>query len=321
MNPLERYEYIAPTMGTLLKIVLYASSEHEAQDAIDDGLTEIERLMPILSNYDPESEISQLTTTAMEPVLLSRDLSQVLGHAKRWHLLSDGAFDVTLGPLTQVWSLARRDQKKPDPESLDAARSRCGWEHVRWIEQESSPKGTMAVQLLMDAMRIDVSGLATGYIIDRAFEAIRRRGIESLLIDIGGDIRLGLAPPLSHGWKVDIAGLGKESPLLSQRLLEHCAVTASGDLHQFVEIDGIRYSHLIDPRTGQPLRRRQSVIAIAPQAVDADAGATALSVLGMSGTTTRFDNMPLKEAILLESDLHSGGLSEVRYRRWVQEAE
>jgi thiamine biosynthesis lipoprotein len=96
-------------------------------------------------------------------------------------------------------------------------------------------------------------------------------------------------------------------------------VTASGDLNQFVEIEGIRYSHLIDPRTGNPLRRRQSVIAIAPQAVDADAGATALSVLGMNGTTTRFDTMPLQEAILLESDLLSRGLTEVHYRRWVQE--
>jgi thiamine biosynthesis lipoprotein len=164
-------------------------------------------------------------------------------------------------------------------------------------------------------MLIDLSGLATGYIIDRAFEAMVRRGCPRLLIDIGGDIRVGAAPPGSSGWLVLVAGLGKESPPICSLSLENCAVTTSGDLTQFVEIDGVRYSHLVDPRAGVPLTRRQSVTVLATTAIDADAGATALSVLGMEISSELFETLPLREAILLEADTNStGDDAALRYR-------
>jgi thiamine biosynthesis lipoprotein len=314
MSQLERYEYTAPTMGTMLKLTLYAENEQRAQRAIDAGLTEIERLIPCLNNYDPTSEISRLASKVHEPVNLSPDLGFVLVRAKRWHELSEGAFDVTVGPLTRVWSSARRDRKLPTPESMDQARSRSGWKHVRWIDQKSSGSGQHSLELLLDSMRIDVSGIATGYIIDQAFEKIRESGIESLLIDIGGDIRVGKSPPGSKGWRIDIAGLGKDAPPLSQRLLENCAVTTSGDLNQFVEIDSVRYSHLIDPRTGDPVPRRQSATAIADTAIDADAGATALCVLGMERSAILFDTLPLQEGMLLEMGLQLEPHGVTRYR-------
>lgn len=314
MSQLERYEYTAPSMGTTLKVALYASSEQRAQHAIDSGLTEIERLMPILNNYDPNSEISQLVSRAHANVTLSPDLAAALRHAKRWHELSDGAFDVTVGPLTRAWSQARRDRQLPDPESLADARLRAGWEHIRWIDRATPESETVELELLLEGMRIDVSGIATGYIIDQAFEAIRSCGIESLLLDVGGDIRVGRAPPGSAGWRIDVAGLGKQSPLLSQILLEHAAITTSGDLNQFVEIDGVRYSHIIDPRTGNPVPRRQSASAIADTATDADAGATTLCVLGMERSADRFDSLPLREAILLEMSLDDSPHPIMRYR-------
>jgi len=319
MSSVERYEYSAPSMGTVLKIAVYSPSEQHAQAAIDAGLTEIDRLIPVLNNYDPDSEISRLVTHGRDPVPLSHDLNAVLQHAKRWHELSQGAFDITIGPLTRIWSQARRERKLPSDESLNVARSRSGWQHVGSLEASSANAGALSVALLLDAMRIDVSGIATGYIIDRAFEAIRKTGIESLLIDVGGDIRVGQAPPGSKGWKIDIAGLGKDSPLLTQRILEHCAITTSGDLNQFVEIDGVRYSHLIDPATGWPVPRRQSATAVAPLAIDADAGATALCVLGMVQASKFFDSLPLREAILLETELEVESAAISRYRHLNQD--
>lgn len=319
MSQVERYEYTAPSMGTILKIAVYAENEQRAQEAIDAGLAEIDRLMPILNNYDPGSEISRLVSHVNDPVRLSPDLSAVLRHAERWHQRSEGAFDITVGPLTRVWSQARRDRTPPNPSSLDAARSRSGWQHVRWLERASSERDVATVELLLDEMRIDVSGIATGYIIDRTFEAIRQRGIESLLIDVGGDIRIGRAPPGAPGWRISIAGLGKDSPLLAQRMLEDCAITTSGDLNQFVEIDGVRYSHLIDPRTGQPLTHRQSVTAIASNAIDADAGATALCVLGMERSTHLFGELPLLEGILLELGMEDALLPALRYRHLIRD--
>ena len=319
MSEMERYEYTAPTMGTMLKVVLYADNEQQAQQAIDSGLNEIDRLIPVLNNYDPSSEISQLPHKVNQTVKLSRDLGLVLQHAQRWYELSDGAFDVTIGPITRVWSQARRDRKLPTTESIERARSHSGWKFVHWIEDKSTEMGAASLELLLEGMRIDVSGIATGYIIDQAFEKIRERGIDAILIDIGGDIRVGESPPGSKGWRIDIAGLGKDAPLLSQRLLKNCAVTTSGDLNQFVEIDGVRYSHLIDPRTGHPVPRRQSATAIATTAIDADAGATTLCVLGMERSTNLFDAFPLQEGILLETGLHLAPQPTTRYRHLVRD--
>jgi thiamine biosynthesis lipoprotein len=319
MTQLDRYEYSAPSMGTNLKLAVYAESEHKAQRAIDAGLAEIERLIPIVNNYDPDSEISRLSSQVRQKVRLSPDLSAVFRHARRWHEISDGAFDVTIGPLTRLWSQARRDRRLPVAETLDAARSRMGWQHVRWFDGDASKAGSDSVELLLEGMRIDISGMATGYILDRAFEAIRQVGIESLLIDVGGDIRVGKAPPGSDGWRIDIAGLGTASPRLSQRRLVDGAITTSGDLNQFVEIDGVRYSHLIDPRSGDPVPRRQSATAIAATALDADAGATALCVLGMERSPFLFEDLPLHEGILLEAEMSDPSRWPVRYRHLIRD--
>jgi thiamine biosynthesis lipoprotein len=320
MTQSERYEYETYTMGTLLKLVLYAESKEQAQGAIDAGLTEIERLIPILNNYDANSEVSRLSLFVNQPMNVSPDQAAVLRHARLWHTLSKGTFDITVGPLTRLWSRARRERKLPSPELLDAARSRSGWQHVRWIEDQPGNNESVSVELLREGMIIDVGGIATGYIIDRAMEAIQQRGIDSLLIDIGGDIRVGRAPPDSPGWKIDIAGVGRNSPPLIQRVLEDCAITTSGDLNQFAEIEGVRYSHLIDPRTGEALRRRQSVTAIATTTIDADVGATALCVLEIQEAATLFDGFPLREAILIETQNAEPARPRTHYRHWVRDS-
>jgi len=302
-------------MGTVLRVVVYSKDERGAQLAIDEGLDEIERLIPILNNYDPASEVSKLSQAAFRPATLSLDLAGTLAAAQRWHDLSAGQFDITVGPLSRLWSRARKEKRLPDPHEILEAQKQIGWKNLRWLQTDATTKdlkqqpnppqsnltaAPLQLELLSEGMIIDVSGLATGYIIDRAFEAIVATGHECILIDIGGDIRMGSPPPESQGWTIEIAGIGKNSPPLCKRLLHSCAITTSGDLNQFIEIDGRRYSHLIDPISCNPLDRRQSATVIATTAIDADAGATALCLMGMENSSQQFDGMPLIEAYLME---------------------
>ncbi len=304
-----RFEFSAPSMGSHVDFVVYAPSQAEAKNVIDAGMDEIERLSTILSNYDPDSEISKLCLAPKGVwTPLSPDLAAVLKHSRRWHQLSEGRFDITVGPLTQLWRAHRKKKQLPSSTLIEDAKGRCGWSSVDLafpsaIESSMQPA---RVSLHKDQMVLDLSGIAVGYIIDSAFEKMRLAGSRSILINAGGDIRVGDAPPGAMGWRIAIAGLGKESPPLSMIHLKNCAVTTSGDLNQFVEIDGRRYSHFIDPESGDPIERRQSVTVIAETTVDADAGATALAVLGTQRASELFDAMPIAKAVLMESGMADG---------------
>ena len=303
-QPLLRFELSVPSMGSHVDFVVYAHSERQAKLVIDAGLGEIERLSALLSNYDSSSEISKLCsapTNHWTPV--SRDLSTVLMHSRRWFQLSDGKFDITVGPLTELWRTGRQRKQIPTQVEIADAKRRCGWEFVGLDSGLSGDesKQPIAFSLLKPKMKLDLSGLAVGYIVDAVFDKMAASGSRSILVNAGGDIRVGSPPPESHGWRITIAGLGKDAPPIAMLRIKDCAVTTSGDLNQFVEIDGRRYSHFIDPETGDPIECRQSVTAIAATTVDADAGATAMAVLGMNRASELFDNLPLIEAIFVQA--------------------
>lgn len=307
-------------MGTEIQIVVYSPDEATAQRIIELGCDEIDRLTTILSNYDSASEVSRLCRSPIGVATpISHDLAEVLRESLRWYEVSQSKFDITIGPLTQIWRQCRKTKQLPEPLDIERALAQSGWDHlaIEWAEttppSESSDtsSASSSATLLRDGMMLDISGIATGYIIDVAFERMQKAGAKSLLINIGGDIRLGTPPPDQLGWKVQIAGLGKSSPALCNLVLSNCAVTTSGDLNQFVEIDGRRYSHFIDPIDGAPIERRQSVTAIAPTTVDADAGATALAVMGIDAASDAFPGLPLTEAIFTQLDQQT---QTVRYR-------
>lgn len=313
---LKRFELSIPSMGSNLDMVVYAATPEEAQRFIDAGLEEVERLSLILSNYSEDSEISKLCRTpAHTDTQVSRDLGDVLEHSKRWYEISRGKFDITIGPLIQVWRVGRKERRLPMETEVQNAKELCGWEHVAIARSSSGnnhDESVSTVQLAKAGMRIDLSGIATGYIVDKAFEKMQAMGAESILINAGGDIRVGAPPPSKSGWNIAVAGLGKSSPPLMKLMLSNCAITTSGDLNQYLEVDGRRYSHLIDPHSGAPIERRQSVTVIASTTVDADAGATALAVLGIQEASQVFDVLPVKEAIMVEQQ---GARSEpIRFR-------
>ena len=273
--PLGRYEFTAVHMAIPFRIVLYASDGATATNAADAAWKRIAALNSILSDYDPDSELSRLGTSSPHPapVPVSPELARVIDVAHRVSAASDGAFDLSVGPLTQLWRRSRRQRQLPEADKLSAAR-----DAVRWNAIEKDSRG---VRLTRPGMRLDAGGIAKGYALDEATRVLRAHGIRSSMVAGAGDIVVTDPPPGEPGWKIE-AGLldTPDAPAPRQLLLRNASLCTSGDLFQFVEIGGTRYSHIVDPRTGLGLTNHSLVTVIGPDGITTDALSTALSVAG-----------------------------------------
>jgi thiamine biosynthesis lipoprotein len=273
---LQRYEFTSVHMGTTFRIVLYAPDEKVAKTAADAAFKRIAELDGIMSDYKSTSELMQLCKKAGgEPVPVSDDLFRVLTRALEISRLTDGAFDITVGPVVRLWRIARRTMKLPDPDDLSHARALVGYDKV-----QLDPKNK-TVRLTTKGMLLDLGGIAKGYAAQAALEVLRQHGIRHALVAGGGDIVVGDAPPDAKGWRIGIAPL--ENPNAKPQrilLLTNAAVSTSGDAEQYVEIGGKRYSHIVDPKTGLGLTTRMSVTVVALDGKTSDGLATGMCVLG-----------------------------------------
>ncbi|HMF15017.1 MAG TPA: FAD:protein FMN transferase, partial [Gemmataceae bacterium] len=221
------------------------------------------------------------------PVRVSNDLFYVLAKAQQVAERSGGAFDVTVGPVVRLWRVARKSRKVPDPDKLKAALALVGYQHVRIDEQART------VQLLKAGMQLDLGGIAKGYAADEALKVLEKHGIKSALVAAGGDIAVSAAPPDARGWTIGVAPLeDPESKPKRSLLLHDMAVSTSGDTEQYVEIAGIRYSHIVDPKTGLGLVGRQSVTVVARRGIDSDSLTKVVSVWGPKRGLEFVEKMP-----------------------------
>ncbi len=273
---LQRFTFTEPHMGTLFKIALYAPDEATAKKAARAAFDRIAELNRIMSDYLATSELMQLCKKAGgEPVRVSAELFDILTKAQEFARLSDGAFDVSVGPVVRLWRRARRTGQLPPMDELAKAVKLVGHANIKLDAKNRT------VQLLVAGMLLDLGGIAKGYAAQAALEVLRRHGIRQALVAAGGDIAIGDSPPDARGWKIGIAPLkNPDGPPSHYLLLKNAAVSTSGDAEQFVEIGGKRYSHIVDPKTGIGLVGRRSVTVIAKKGTTADALATALCVLG-----------------------------------------
>lgn len=263
-------------MAVDVEIVVYAENQAAADKAFQAGFARIAELNKKLSDYDADSEVSQLSNSAgsSTAVRLSDDLFAVLKASQELSRASGGAFDATVGPFTKLWRRARRQKELPSAERIAEAREATGFAHLKLNESERT------ATLLKPGMRIDLGGIAKGFAVDEALKAIRQTGITKALVRASGDIVAGDAPPGQPGWIVGLAPLDPdEEPSVFIALLNN-AVSTSGDSRQHLIVDGRRYSHLIDPRSGSPVEGRSAVSVIAPTGMQADSLASAVSVLG-----------------------------------------
>jgi thiamine biosynthesis lipoprotein len=278
----ERFEFSQPHMGTTFRIVLYASATEAARKAADAAFARIAALDGIMSDYKSDSELMRLTDRAgTGPVPVSNDLFAVLDHAQKIAQATDGAFDVTVGPYVQLWRRARRQVELPRPAQLAAARDRVGYRHLQL------DRAGRTVTLTQPGMRLDLGGIAKGYALDAALAELKRHGITSALAVGGGDVVAGARPPNAAGWIIDVLPFRADGPIEERLCLEHAAVSTSGEREQFVTIQGVRYSHIVDPRTGLGLTGRNQATVVAPCGVLSDAWATACSVLGVDDAAAK----------------------------------
>lgn len=267
-----RREYSELHMGGAVRLVLYAPSDSAARAAARAAYGRIARLEDIMSDYRPDSEVRRLGRRHGEWVVVNDELFDVLALALRVAEETDGAFDPTVGPYVALWREARRAGRLPPAGDLADARRRVGW---RKVELDSTRR---AVRLDGAGMRLDLGGIAKGFILDRARETLAQHGVASVLLEAGGDVVVGEPPPGRPGWRIEISGAGPEVAARASSLAG-AAVATSGGTEQFVVIDGARYSHVVDPRTGHGLTNGLVATVIASEGALADALATALTVL------------------------------------------
>lgn len=291
----QRYEASQPQMGTLFGILAYATDETAAHRAFDAAFGRIEALHRRFSDYDPESELSRLgrQSPTPAPVPVSEELFEILDQSQRWSVATDGAFDVTVGPLTKLWRRYRRQKMVPPADKIREALAAVGYRHL------TLDRDRRAVSLLRPGMSLDLGAIAKGYATDEALAAMRPLGVTRALVNASGNVSLGDPPPDAEGWRIDVAPLNPRGKPDRTLRLSRVSVATSGDAWQFVEVEGRRYSHILDPRTGYGVTRRTSATVIAPSGSDADALATALNVLPPDAGLKLIERTPGAAALLV----------------------
>ncbi|WP_395747361.1 FAD:protein FMN transferase [Prosthecobacter sp.] len=292
---LERFDFSAPLMFTTFRISLHAETKAQAEAAADAAFKRIAALNAVFSDYEPNSELMQLCNAGPDkPFKASADLFALVSRSLEFSRLTEGAFDITCGNLSHLWRRTKRTHKLPPADRLRQALAATDWQAVKLDEKART------ITLTKPGMLLDLGGIAKGYAADAGLKVLRKHGLNRALVMAGGDIAIGDPPPGEEAWEIKLRQFTHAAPeedLVAVRL-HNCGVSTSGDLYQFTEIEGQRYSHIVSPKTGMGLTQRIACSVIASDCTTSDALATAMCVLGrergekaaaqVKGVTTKF---------------------------------
>jgi len=253
-------------MGSPFNIILLSDDSLKAVTLAHQAFQLVDSLVHIYSDYDSTAELYQLSThSGMGPRPVSSTLWNILQEAKKGFEWSKGSFDITVGPLSQIWRKARRSKTFPDSTTVQTALAKVGFEKIRFYPESRS------VELTQKGMVLDLGGIAQGAIAQQVIDQLKSQGINSALVDVSGDIVMSDAPKGTKGWTVAVNVPESMDETLPKKLeLQNMAVTTSGDAYQYLDHNGKRYSHIIDPRTGYGNTEQRNVTVIAPNGTDAD---------------------------------------------------
>lgn len=267
-----KYTFSQSGMGTLFTLTFYATHEKQAKEALETSMVELERLEQLFSDYRPDSYINQLSAElpSNQRRVIQPEVFEVLWLSHHLYQLSHGVFDPTIGPLSKLWRHALQTGKFPEEEMVLKAKKKVGFDRIRLYQEDHS------IEFLTDSISFDFGGIAKGYTADRLAMILESLGIHAYLIDAGGDLLIGEAPPHLSSWRVGIEGSNQE--MLAVNLVK-TAIATSGSTYRYFLHEGIRYSHIIDPRTGYGVTHHQVLSVQASSAALADGLASALSIL------------------------------------------
>jgi FAD:protein FMN transferase len=271
--PSNLYKYHQVAMGTVIEITLIADDEEAANKASLQAFQEIKRIETLMSPWLDSSDVTRINRSAgKERVKVSPETFEVIQKAQEISELSEGGFDITIGPLTELWREAR---KKTIPPSIEEVKEKLGLVNFKNIGID--PEGK--VFLKKKDMAIDLGGIAKGYAVDRAFELLKSLGYKNLIVNAGGDLRVG-GLKNNQPWSIGIQNPRESQKILARISVSDMAVATSGDYERFFIHEGKRYHHIFNPRDGFPTEGCQSVTIVTKDCITADGLATAVFVLG-----------------------------------------
>lgn len=286
-----RHEFEHQAMGVRFRYILYHADGEKARELFDLASRRVAELEAVLSDYREQSETNQLCRTSPHaaPQSVSPDLFRVAEQGLEYYRLTGGAFDVTVGPASHAWRKAIKRNRLPEADAIERLRPSIGSDKLRLLPPSQ-------LQLLAAGMQLDFGGIAQGDAADQIGALFRAAGVNSALIDVSGDVLALGAPPERAGWAIQIASAGREEA--KTVLLRDAAISTSGDNAQRLVIDGVRYSHLVDPRTARAVEQSVQATVIAPTATAADALASALCVMTPEEGLSLVDRLPQTHARL-----------------------
>jgi thiamine biosynthesis lipoprotein len=274
---LKKYVFEEIHMATKFRLVLFAADEAVAKMAAKEAFASIAELDRMMTDYKEDSELMQLCAkSGGPPTKVSEDLFKVFTQAQEVARKTEGAYDISISPVVKLWRRARRSRELPPTEQLKKAMALVDYRQIVLNANDRT------VQLLIRGMLLDLGSIAKGYAGDAALEVLAKHGITRALVVCGGDVVAGDPPPGEKGWRVGIAPLKNPDAEPSHYLsIANAGVSTAGDAEQAAVIDGKRYSHIVDPKTGYGLQGRRSVTIVSRRGLVADAWDTAICVLGM----------------------------------------
>lgn len=263
-------------MGTLNEIQINGLSKKRAHLAAEKGFAAMNRVDTLMSHYKETSEVSRIKNLLpFETTKVSKETFDVLKRSKKFHELSYGAFDITIGPLVKRWGFFDKEERPlPTKGEIADLRRLCGSVHLFLDDKKRE------VSKRFPQLEVDLGAIAKGYAVDLALEALKKAGVDSATVNSGGNIGFLGTSSKGDAWEIGIKDPLNPNQLLGVLKIKEGAVATSGNYENFFDINGKRYAHIIDPRNGWPVQGVLSVTVVAPTAMDADALSTTLFVMG-----------------------------------------
>jgi thiamine biosynthesis lipoprotein len=271
-----------PLLGTFVTVSVWSADAAAAQRAISAAFDEIRRADALMSLHRTDSELSRINAqAATNAVTVSPELFNVLALAQRIAAETDGAFDVTIRPVADLWGFIWKEHRLPTEAELQATLPRVGF---RKVELEAAMR---TVRFREPGVSVDLGGIGKGVAVDMAIAKLRELGVTNAMVRAGGDLRVIGTPPGETHWLVQLEDPQKQGRRVNLPLFD-AALSTSGNYENFFMVGGRRYSHLLDPRTGMPVEGLAACTVIAPTCAESDAWATACFVHGVERSLTQF---------------------------------
>jgi thiamine biosynthesis lipoprotein len=272
-----RLEKSADAMGSTYSIALYGYDRIKMEAAADAAFDEVRRLDELLSNYQPGSQWSEVNrNAASRPVKVSPELFDLLSACFEYSRESEGAFDITVGPLMKVWGFYKGSGHLPHKPEVAAALAKVGYRHVQL------DRAAQTVRFDRPGVEMDPGGVGKGYAVDRMVEVLRQNGVQIALVAGSGSSIYGMGAPPDEprGWPVKIKDPWDNRKTLAEVWLKDNSLSTSGSYEKFFRAEGRIYAHIMDPRTGYPAQGSVSVSVVAPRTVDSEVWAKPYFVNG-----------------------------------------